>query len=43
MAMSPFNARDFIAKGAETEFDPKVVIAPAIRQALRQRSLLNCL
>ena len=26
-AMSPFDARDIIAKGSETEFDPKVVAA----------------
>jgi len=26
-AMSPFEARDIIVKGSETEFDPKVVAA----------------
>lgn len=32
-AMSPFDARDIIAKGAETEFDPKVVAG--FQQAFR--------
>jgi putative nucleotidyltransferase with HDIG domain len=32
-AMSPFDARDIIAKGADTEFDPKVVAA--FQQAFR--------
>jgi putative nucleotidyltransferase with HDIG domain len=36
-AMSPFDARDVIAKGAETEFDPKVVAA--FQQAFRQGRL----
>ena len=36
-AMSPFDARDIIAKGADTEFDPKVVAA--FQQAFRQGKL----
>lgn len=36
-AMSPFEARDIIAKGAESEFDPKVVAA--FQQAFRQGKL----
>jgi putative nucleotidyltransferase with HDIG domain len=36
-AMSPFDARDIIAKGAETEFDPKVVAA--FQKAFRQGKL----
>ena len=36
-AMSPFEARDIIAKGSETEFDPKVVAA--FQQAFRQGKL----
>jgi putative nucleotidyltransferase with HDIG domain len=36
-AMSPFEARDIIAKGADTEFDPKVVAA--FQQAFRQGRL----
>ena len=36
-AMSPFEARDIIAKGADTEFDPKVVAA--FMKAFRQGKL----
>ena len=36
-AMSPFEARDIIAKGSDTEFDPKVVAA--FQQAFRQGKL----
>ena len=36
-AMSPFEARDIIAKGSEKEFDPKVVAA--FQQAFRQGKL----